>query len=62
MPFVLIGIYLGSMAAIAALNAGSGLLLAFGLFSLFGALSLVGGLVIATVCVVRASYVGDTSG
>lgn len=62
MSYVLIGIYLGTTAAVAALNAGSGLLLAFGLFSLFGALSLMGGLLVATVCVARTAYLSDTSG
>lgn len=53
MSYVLIGLYLGTTAAVAALNAGGSLLVAFGLFTLFGGLSLLGGLAIATVCVLR---------
>ncbi len=54
MSYVLIGLYLGTTAAVAALNAGGGLLVAFGLFTLFGVLSLLGGLAIATLCLLRA--------
>ncbi|WP_425091149.1 hypothetical protein [Tropicimonas sp. S265A] len=54
MSYVLIGLYLGLTAAVAALNAGGGLLLAFGAFILFGVLSLIGGLAFATICVLKA--------
>lgn len=53
MTYVLLGLYLGITAAVATLNAGGSLLVAFGLFSLVGALSLLGGLAMAALCLLR---------
>lgn len=61
MIYALIGVCLGTVAAVAAFNAGAGVLLTFGVFTLFGALTLVGGMTLAALCIAREELLARES-